>query len=690
LNRIAAAIVVLLSTGLNAENAPDRPRFYEFEMAINPSYDNYFSVGIYRLACGDLQGSIDLLQKVKFAKREAYFYLGVAYYRLGSYEQAAIYFKKFNEYRNDVWQSYYYLSLISLKDSNINEALLFLKKIPDPRDRQSIADHISEYEMLIEAHRRYAEERYDEAIELYKHIEDFPGYREIGMALSFAGMARYKESLVLLDSVIAYSGDEILVLWGLFEAGKELTLLQEMQKAKRYLREYLKRGSDDEARFLIGKILSEEAKYDSARNYLQNLPDSVDAFLFFKGRTEYFLGLWGKSEENLLRHREAFPKSPYADRALFIIASINFKRKEYPYSIQFWKELVDSFPASPYAAAALQGIGNSYFEMQEYANALKSYYRVADHYPPEQISTEVGLRIYETRYNLRQYSSLIDALRRYVRDNPQSSLIGRVRLRIAQIHYEQGEYYQSLHELDRVIQDNNGDPIITEARIQRIQSSRAIGDNFEIVRSLRSLLNSKSAVEYRLYAANELGALWAEEMKYDSALYYYNLLLDSETYRESAILKIAGIYGQLGQNQESITMIERLISDYPQSTYLVDAYVLKAHALRNEGDYASAINILMALINRLGNRADIFMELGHLYFESEEFLKARQSYSSACELYEHNREGGAEALILAGDASVAIGDRAQGKEYYLRASMIAESPYLKNKAIQKLTVLGEE
>jgi tetratricopeptide (TPR) repeat protein len=689
LNRTVAAMVLLIFVRLIAQNAPERPRFNEFDMATNPSYDNYLIVGIYRLAIDDLQGSIDLLQEVKFAKREAYYYLGVAYYRLGSYEQAAIYFRKFNEYRNDVWQSYYYLSLINIKQGNISEALSFLKRIPDPNDRQSIADHISEYEMLIEARRRYAEKRYDEAIELYEHIEDFAEYREMGMALSLARMARYKESLALLDSVIAYSGDEMLVLWGLFEAGKELTLLQEMQKAKRYLREYLKGVSDDEAMYLMGKILSEEAKYDSAIVYLQDLPDSVDAYLFFKGRTEYFLGLWGKSEENLLRHRETFPKSPYADRALYIIASINFKRKEYPYAIQFWKELVDSFPASPYVAAALQGIGNSYFETGEYANALKAYYRVADHYPPEQISTEVGLRIYETRYYLRQYSSLTDALRRYVRDNPHSSMVGRVRLRIAQTYYEQGEYYQSLHELDGVIQDNNGKPVATEARIQRIQVSRAIGDNREIIGSLRSLLNSEGAVEYRLYAANELGALWAEEMKYDSALHYYNLLLDSETYRENAILKIAGIYGQLGHNQESIAMIERLISDYPQSTYLVDAYVLKAHALRNEGDYASAINILMELIKRVGNRADIFMELGHLYFELEEFLDARQSFSTACELYEQNREGAAEALILAGDASVAIGDRVQGREYYLRASMIAESPYLKNKAIQKLTALGD-
>jgi tetratricopeptide (TPR) repeat protein len=690
LNSILAAVVALWTSGLDAQNVWNSPRFYEFEMATRPDHENYYGVGIYRLACGDVQGSIDLLQRVRFVRREAHYYLGVAHYRLGSYEKAASHFKIFNEYRKDVWQSYYYLCLISMKKGKVDEALSFLKKIPDPHDQQSIADHISEYEILIEARQRYIEKRYDEAIELYGQIEGFPGYREIGMALAFARMGRYKESLAFLDSTINSSGDETLVLWGLYEAGKELALLQEMQKAKKYLRKYLERVSSDEARFLMGRILSEEARYDSARMYLRDLPDSVDRYLFFKGRTEYFLGSWGTSEENLLQHRERFPRSSYADRALYILASINFKRKEYQHAIHFWKELVDSFPASPYAAAALQGIGNAYFEMKEYASALAAYNRVSEHFPPEQISTEVNLSIYETRYFLRQFSSLVEALRRYVKDNPRSSLAGQVRLRIAQIHYEQGEYYQSLHELDEVIKDNNGKPVATEARIQRIQVSRAMEDAYEIERSLRSLLNSESAAEYRLYAANELGAFWAEKSKYDSSLYYYNLLLDSETYRENAILKIAGIYGQLGQNQEAIAMIERFISDYPKSTYLVDAFILKAHALKNAGDYASAKSILIDLSERVGPKPDICMELGHLYFESEDFLEARNRYSRACELYAQDREGAAEALMLAGDASVAIGDRAQGRGYYLRASLIAESAFLKNQAIQKLTALGEQ
>ncbi|MDH4211578.1 MAG: tetratricopeptide repeat protein [candidate division WOR-3 bacterium] len=681
---------LLLICSLVAGEAQDELRFYEIEMATTPNYANQFTVGRSRLAQGQIKESIDLLEGVKRVMPDAHYYLGIAYYRLGEYDRSVGCFEEFIEYRHDVWQAYYYLILIHLKQGNLDGAMSLLSRIPDTAERQRIFDYISNYGMLSEARKRHAEKRYDEAIDLYKQVEGFGGYREIGMALTYARMGRYKESLSLLDSVIDHSGDEMLVQWGLLEAGRELALLQELRKAKQYLREYLEITSDDNAKFLMGKILNEEAKYDSARTYLKDLSDTVDAFLFYKGRTEYFLGLWGKAEEKLLRHQEAFPKSMYADRTLYILASINFKRKEYRNAVQFWKVLVDSFPLSPYVASALQGMGDSYFNMREYSNALSAYNRVAEHFPSERISAEVSLRIYETEYNLGYYPSLLDALRKHVRENPKSILVDRVRLRIAKINYERGEYYQSIHELDRIIEDYKNQAIEVEALMQRIQVTRAVNDKTELFVSLRSLLNNENAAEYRLYAANELGALWADEMRYDSALYYYNLLLESDTYRENAILKIAGLYSQLGRNQESIAMTDRLIDVYPRSAYRIDAVMLKSHALKNEGDYISATNILLDLINEVGERADVYMEIGNLFFESEEFLDARTNYLRACELYTQNREDAAEALMLAGDASVAIGDIAKGKEYYLRANMIAESHLMKNRAMQKLTTLTEE
>ena len=683
-------ITLLMTTNAGTEITQDMARFYEIEIADDPSYDTYFWAGVYRLLQGDVAKSIELFERIKTMKPQTYYYLGVAYYRSGDYDRAEYNFEKSCAAKSGFWQSCYYLSLICLKKNKVVDAMEYLKIIPDGREKRQLSDYISDYEMLNEARNNLINTKYEEAIELYGRVQDFFGYREMGLALAYAKLGEYQKSIDLLDTVIEQSSDEALMQWGLFQAGKEYAELRNLRKAKYYLREYLQLVPDDNAKFLMGRIYSDEAKFDSARLCFKDLPDTIDAFLFYEGRTEYFLGLWGGSEEKLLRHREKYSKSVYADRTLFILASINFKRKDYREAIVFWKALVDSFSHSIYTAAALKEIGNSYFNLGDYVSALNAYKRVAQYHPSEEIISEVSLKIYETKYYLHKYPSLVDALRRYVRENPGSSLVAKTKLRISKILYDNGQHYQSMSELDRIIDDNPDDMLVIEALILRAQVSQAIGNRFELVKSLQALLMNENATEYRLYAVNELGALWFEEMRYDSALHYYNLLLDSDTYRENAIVRIANIYNQLGQSKESIAMIERLITEYPKSRYLVDAYILHARALKTQGDYESAINILHEVADNIGDRAELYMEIGRLYFESEEFAVARQYFLRACEMFKQQRESAAKALLLAGDASVRIGDKTKGKELYLQANMVAESAVLKNQAMQKITMLDEE
>ena len=84
------------------------------------------------------------------------------------------------------------------------------------------------------------------------------------------------------------------------------------------------------------------------------------------------------------------------------------------------------------------------------------------------------------------------------------------------------------------------------------------------------------------------------------------------------------------------------------------------------------------------------MELGHVYFEIEDYQNARKQYVLACERFEQQRDNAARALLFAGDASLAISDREGAREYYLQADRIAESPLLKNQAATKLSAVTEE
>jgi len=566
----------------------------------------------------------------------------------------------------------------------------YFERIPLLLDKKLILDYVDDYKRLVNALQKLRNGKYDEAADFYQNTLYFCGYRELGFAFILAYKKEYKRSLALLDSIINYSDDMFLINQALFQAAHVCVTSREYPRARRYLTKILSITPDEKAHFLLGKTYSDEAKYDSAMIYFKNLPDSIDEYLFYKGRVEYFLGLWGRAEEILLRHREGFPNSIYGDRATYILASINFKRKEYNQAIDFWHELVAAYPNSVYAAAAQKGIGDAYFNKAQYDSSLNAYRAVKEYDPSVNIESQTLLRIYESLYHLKKYSSLVNALWKFIEENPNSQLLLSTRFRIARILFKRKKYYQSLSEFNKIIEQYPDSSLTIQAFVEKARIHQVLDNQQEVKKIYHQLLVNAKAGEYYYYAAHELGLIYLAESKYDSALYQYNLLIDKKQYRERAIFEIAKIYDILGQNNESETMINRLISEFPSSVFLFDAYILKTKAYRNQGNYESAIGLLQELIDKLGHKPEIYFEIGNLYFELENYSKARDNYLNACEYFGQKRDDAARALLFAGDASSAIGDGESARKHYLQAALIAESPTLKNQATVKISSISQE
>ncbi len=675
---------------LNQHRFEEASRYYRLVSALEPSYDSDYGKALCELALDEPDRCIKVLQTIPDKKNVFNYYLGIAYYRLGFYDQASTYLDLFAGKKNDLWQLDYYLGLINLKRHRINEALDYFRFIPDSDNKILLLEYIKDYNRLLEARKKFALGQYLEAIALYQNIEHFFGYKEVGRAIALNKTGAYTQSLMLLDSVINCTSDWPITTRAQIEAGIICLGLNNLEKARLYIKKYSTLIIDDYAQFLLGQIFSRESQYDSAAFYFKDLPDSVDEYLFFKSRTDYLLGLWGKAEEQLLRHYELFPNSIYRDRTIFILGSINFKRKEYALAINFWQELVNLYAKSIYAASASKGIGDAYFDLEAYADALNAYRQVKDYEPTVEVGEETTLKIYETLYHLGRYASLANALRRFIEQNPSSGLKPKTQLRLARILFDHHEYYQSLAELDKIIEGFPNLTITNEAYIEKARVYQIIGNTREMKNSLQEILTNENAHDYYSYAANELGIIYLKESQYDSALTYYRLLLDFEKYREQAMLEIARIYDVLEQNKASETMIEKLISEYPTSIFLFDAYVLKSKAYKNRGDYEGAVDILKELMKKIGPKPEIYMEIGNIYFELEDYPNARDNYLLASEQFKQKRDEAAKALLLAGDASMAIGDKKSAQEYYLQANLIAKSPTLKNQASVKISHSGEE
>jgi tetratricopeptide (TPR) repeat protein len=137
-------------------------------------------------------------------------------------------------------------------------------------------------------------------------------------------------------------------------------------------------------------------------------------------------------------------------------------------------------------------------------------------------------------------------------------------------------------------------------------------------------------------------------------------------------------------------MVDKLISEYPASIFLLDAHILKSKVYRHQGNYQQALTILNELIKRVDPKPEIYIEIGNIYFELEQYPNARDNYLAAAQHFKQERDDAAQALILAGDASFAIDDKKNAREYYLQANLIAKTLTMKHRAAEKMRKIFEE
>jgi tetratricopeptide (TPR) repeat protein len=671
------------------ENFLEARRYYHLENRLAPSDENLYRQALCCLGLDDYRTAVGILERIPRKDMLTYYYLGIAYYRLGMWDEAEINLRSAREFTGAFDPASYYLGLIALKRNEAADARDFFLELSLSPCRDSLLAYLDDYDRLIAARALFAEGRYADAIKTYEAIRDFFGYREIGLAIAYRKLKNYETGRTLLDSVLFTVADRALIERAWLESGLIDYSLKNFSGARAHLIRFLDRNPDPGVRFLIGLIFSQENKFDSAASYFQDLPDTVDDYLFHQGRTDYFRGRWGPAEEKLLRHREAFAQSPNADRADFILGSINFKRKEYRPAIEFWEELLQQFPGSSYAASAAKGIADAYFSIPDYGAALVAYRDIDRYKPPANVQAECRLKVYETRFYLKRYPTLLDALRAFLEDNPDSPLVPRTSLRIAKFLYDLKEYYASLAELDRLIEKYPDLPIVNEALVDRARIGERIGNPKLVKTTYQRMLVNKEAKEYYSFALNELGRIYSAESRFDSALIYYQPLLGFDKYREMTMLEIAQIYDHLGQTRETELVCDNLITEYPNSVFLYDASMLKIKALRRSGNFEKALADLQGLNEKIGLKAEIYVEIGSIYAEIQEYGPARDNYLMAVDLFRQDRDAAADALVRAGDASLALGERKIAREQYLRANLFAESLTLKNQISAKLANLDE-
>ena len=183
-----------------------------------------------------------------------------------------------------------------------------------------------------------------------------------------------------------------------------------------------------------------------------------DVALFMKGMAHYNDSDWASAIIQLETLAEKYPKSPYAEKAQFLLPIIYEKSYADSLDAHFrelsdrYRDVVSRFPNSFFVADAMLHMGNLYHQMKNYAEA-QGYYNLALNNSPPASTIALQAKLQTARiFRLKKKEQEAVDLLQFVIDNSKNiALKSDAMMELAKILYDQKAFHKSLDLLFRLV-----------------------------------------------------------------------------------------------------------------------------------------------------------------------------------------------------------------------------------------------
>lgn len=339
---------------------------------------------------------------------------------------------------------------------------------------------------------------------------------------------------------------------------------------------------------------------------------------------------------------DEYPDSPYADDALFAIASRVDMQDQADTGFALYRRLLNNYPDSEHAPDALNAIGVAHFQRETYDRAAVLFQQLIDQYPSSPLRETATLNLAICQYKRGSYDEALTQLVRFSEEFPASEHIAapifytgmvlfdkqdydnaRVRFQnivdladpeyapaaqfnIGQTYFDQRKYDEAIAAYRRAITAYADSEYAQEASFRIGWALERQTKYAEAVRELKAAIEKYSTSKNAPAAQIFVAQIYAEGLKdTGNAVAAYRAIVDGtvnveaiETdarsaydIRRDAQYRIGKLYETKGDTPNAITEYEKLLKDFPEphsvanhrSNEIDEAYIvdMKAGATRN-------------------------------------------------------------------------------------------------------------
>jgi TolA-binding protein len=386
----------------------------------------------------------------------------------------------------------------------------------------------------------------------------------------------------------------------------------------------MKLGNREEATKLLVSVIKKYPKFDQ-----------ID-------HSYYLLGLLELGSNQLTSAESAFKKISQHSKnnelirsSLFWLGLLSFRQRQYETAVGYFQTLWENPKSLPpgYLKYALFWLGESQLKLGRMNEASSSYRTLHDRFKNDPLAPEVAWRMAFCEYRLGNIKNAIEASQLFKNQFRDSPLLLSTNYLLGKMLLINGDYLSSIKELNFILNASQGNSwggiSLLALYWNYVQLSEREGAN----RTFQRLQKTDHFEDEKIFI-QWLNAeiFYAEGEVSESLPYYFNIL--NTRFREKALFQIGKGYFLEGKFRESITNLDILLLEFPNSKYLEEGLFIKGECLAKLGNLDQALETYNLVVRQ--NQRSVWhlfalTQSGSVYSFRNEQEKAENTFKKVLE-----------------------------------------------------------
>jgi len=356
----------------------------------------------------------------------------------------------------------------------------------------------------------------------------------------------------------------------------------------------------------------------------------------------YLLGLLELGSNQLISAESAFKKvSQYSKNdelirsSLFWLGLLSFRQRQYETAVGYFQNLWEN-PKSlhpGYLKYALFWLGESQFKLGRMNEASRYYQTFHGRFKNDPLVPEVAWRMAFCEYQLGNIKNAIEAFQLFKNQFKDSPLLSSTYYLLGKMLLINGEYLSSIKELNFILNASQGNSwggiSLLALYWNYVQLSEREGAN----RTFQRLQKTDHFEDEKIFIQWLNAEVFYTEGEVSESLpYYFNIL--NTRFREKALFQIGKGYFLEGKFRESITNLDILLLEFPNSKYLEESLFIKGECLAKSGNLDQALetyNLVVRQNKMTAWHLFALTQIGSVYSFRNEQEKAENAFKKVLE-----------------------------------------------------------